>query len=114
MSIQQLRAMPSDSLRNFFILRYESAFCIRIAAAAPTLLSGLVVSHSRRIGNETPSAGPREAKNHLLGGRSSPASQPMASLFIGSTGNDTFSTRSQVLHSNVRSSKPPVPGEMRA
>ena len=65
MSIQQLRAMPSDSLRNFFILRYEPAFCIRMAAAGPALLSGLVVSHFRRICNESPiRRGPRRRREN--------------------------------------------------
>ncbi|WP_245270110.1 hypothetical protein [Nitrobacter hamburgensis] len=60
--------------------------------------------------------------NSLIGGRassqrgrrSSPASQPTASLFMGSTGIETFSVRSQVEHSKVRSSNPRSPKEMRA
>jgi len=40
------------------------------------------------------------------GGFSSLASQPTASVFNVSTGKRTFSIRRQVLHSNVRSSKP--------
>jgi len=47
------------------------------------------------------------------GRRNSLASQPTASDFIGSTITETFSVRSQVEHSNVRSSKPRPPGEMR-
>jgi hypothetical protein len=39
-----------------------------------------------------------------LGGFSSPASQPVASVFKGSTAKQTFSIRWQVLHSKVRSS----------
>jgi hypothetical protein len=38
------------------------------------------------------------------GGFSSPASQPVASVFNGSTAKQTFSMRWQVLHSKVRSS----------
>ncbi len=49
-----------------------------------------------------------------LGGRSSPASQPTASVFMGSMGTAILSVRSQVEHSNVRSSNPRVPGEIRA
>jgi hypothetical protein len=48
------------------------------------------------------------------GGFNSPASQPTASVFIGSTANDAVSVRSQVEHSNVRFSNPDLPGEMRA
>jgi hypothetical protein len=47
------------------------------------------------------------------GGRNSLASQPTASDFKGSTRTETFSVRSQVEHSKVRSSKPRSPGEMR-
>jgi len=54
MSIQQLRAMPSQRLRNFLILRNESAFRIWLAAAAPARLSGLVVCDLGRVGNERP------------------------------------------------------------
>lgn len=38
----------------------------------------------------------------------------MASVFMGSTGTEIVSVRSQVEHSNVRSSKPRWPGEIRA
>jgi hypothetical protein len=48
------------------------------------------------------------------GGYNSPASQPTASVFIGSTANDAVSVRSQVEHSNLRVSNPDLPGEMRA
>lgn len=48
------------------------------------------------------------------GGFNSPASQPTASVFIGSTANDAVSVRSQVEHLNVRVSNPDLPGEMRA
>lgn len=48
------------------------------------------------------------------GGRSSLASQPTASVCMGSTATLILSVRSQVEHSNVRSSKPRVPGEVRA
>lgn len=48
------------------------------------------------------------------GGFSSPASQPTASVFIGSTAKDTTSIRSQVEHSKVRCSSPLWPGEIRA
>jgi hypothetical protein len=48
------------------------------------------------------------------GGRSSLASQPTASVFMGSTGIETCSVRSQVEHSNVRTSQPRTPAEMRA
>jgi hypothetical protein len=48
------------------------------------------------------------------GGRSSPASQPTASVIIGSTATKLFSVLSQVEHSKVRSSNPRSPGEMRA
>jgi len=49
----------------------------------------------------------------VRGGLNSLASQPTASVFIGSTGKETFSMRWQVEHSNVRSSKPLSPGEIR-
>jgi hypothetical protein len=52
--------------------------------------------------------------HHYCGRFNSLASQPRASVFIGSTGKETFSTRWQVEHSNVRSSKPRFPGEIRA
>ena len=48
------------------------------------------------------------------GGLSSPANHPTASVCIGSTDMETCSVRSQVEHSNVRTSKPRSPGEMRA
>ena len=48
------------------------------------------------------------------GGRSSLASQPTAWVCMGSMETLILSVRSQVEHSNVRSSKPRVPGEMRA
>jgi hypothetical protein len=53
-------------------------------------------------------------RDRQRGGRNSLASQPMASVFMGSTATETFSMRSQVEHSNVRSSNPRVPGEIRA
>jgi hypothetical protein len=49
----------------------------------------------------------------MRGGLNSLARQPTASVFIGSTGKETFSMRWQVEHSNVRSSKPLSPGEIR-
>jgi len=49
-----------------------------------------------------------------FGGFSSPASQPTASVFKGSIGNETSSVRWQVLHSKVRRSNPRSPGEIRA
>jgi len=48
------------------------------------------------------------------GGLSSLAIQPTASVFRGSMGKETFWIRWQVLHSKVRSSKPRLPGEIRA
>jgi hypothetical protein len=48
------------------------------------------------------------------GGLSSLASQPTASVLKGSTTKLIFSMRWQVLHSNVRSSNPRSPGEIRA
>jgi len=48
------------------------------------------------------------------GGLSSLASQPTASVFSGSMAMETFSMRWQVRHSKVRSSKPRLPGEIRA
>jgi hypothetical protein len=45
---------------------------------------------------------------------SSLASLPTASVFMGSTDIETCSVRSQVEHSNVRTSKPRTPAEMRA
>jgi hypothetical protein len=48
------------------------------------------------------------------GGRSSPASQPTASDFIGSTAKAIFSVRPHVEHSKVRSSEPRSPAEIRA
>ena len=48
------------------------------------------------------------------GGLNSLASQPKASVFKGSTGKETSSTRSQVEHSKVRCSKPRSPGEIPA
>ncbi len=44
------------------------------------------------------------------GGLSSPASQPTASLFMGSTAIVTFSVRPQVVHSKVRHLEPPRAG----
>ena len=57
-----------------------------------------------------------EVTAHLgpRGGLSSPASQPTASVFMGSTDIETCSVRSQVEHSNVRTSKPRSPGAIRA
>ena len=49
-----------------------------------------------------------------LGGFSSPASQPTASVFKGSMGKETSSVRWHVLHSKVRRSNPRSPGEIRA
>jgi hypothetical protein len=46
------------------------------------------------------------------GGLSSPASQPTASVFIGSTGKETFVIIWQVLHTKVRNSKPRLPAEI--
>src|SRR6266481_4914880 len=48
-----------------------------------------------------------------IGGLNSPASQPTASVFKGSTGKETSSVRWQVLHSKVRRSNPRSPGEIR-
>src|SRR6266404_981376 len=48
-----------------------------------------------------------------IGGLNSPASQPTASVFKGSTGKETSSVRWQVLHSKVRRSNPRWPGEIR-
>src|SRR5437763_14908484 len=48
------------------------------------------------------------------GGLSSLAIQPTASVFRGSMGKETFWIRWQVLHSKVRSSKPRLPGVIRA
>ncbi|MEY9399500.1 RNA polymerase sigma factor (sigma-70 family) [Bradyrhizobium japonicum] len=58
--------------------------------------------------------GHAKSSPHYSGGFNSPANQPTASVFIGSTAKDTISVRSQVEHSNVRSSKPRLPGETRA
>ncbi|GIQ74909.1 hypothetical protein BraRD5C2_33500 [Bradyrhizobium sp. RD5-C2] len=49
-----------------------------------------------------------------LGGFNSLASQPAASLYIGSKDIESISVRTQVEHSNVRSSSSRSPGEMRA
>jgi hypothetical protein len=54
------------------------------------------------------------AETCQLGGFSSPASQPTASVLKGSIGNETSSVRWQVLHSKVRRSNPRWPGEIRA
>ena len=54
------------------------------------------------------------AETSQLGGFSSPASQPTASVFKGSIGNETSSVRLHVLHSKVRRSNPRSPGEIRA
>ncbi len=48
------------------------------------------------------------------GGLSSPASQPTASDLKGSTTTEILAVRPQVAHSNVRSSNPRSPGEIRA
>jgi hypothetical protein len=53
-------------------------------------------------------------RDRQRGGRSSLASQPMASVFMGSTATETFSMRWQVEHLNVRASNPRVPAEVRA
>jgi hypothetical protein len=57
---------------------------------------------------------PRPMAAFHCDGRSSLASQPTASVFMGSTDIETCSVRSQVEHSNVRTSKPRTPAEMRA
>jgi hypothetical protein len=79
------------------------------------------VSYARRIIGDWAHTRHMPDGLHLLleegsqrGGFSSPASQPVASVFRGSTAKQTFSTRSQVLHSKVRSSYPRLPGEIRA
>jgi hypothetical protein len=48
------------------------------------------------------------------GGLNSPASQPTASVFVGSLDIEICSVRPQVEHSNVRISKPLSPGAIRA
>jgi hypothetical protein len=48
------------------------------------------------------------------GGLNSLASQPTASILNGSTGKEDFFIKWQVRHSKVRSSKPRLPGEIRA
>lgn len=48
------------------------------------------------------------------GGLNSPASQPTASVFMGSLDIEICSVRPQVEHSNVRISKPLSPGAIRA
>ena len=55
----------------------------------------------------------RNKRRRELGGRSSLASQPAVSVFMGSTTTEIFSVRSQVEHSKVRSSNPRSPGETR-
>src|SRR5258705_2877545 len=51
--------------------------------------------------------------NCYRGGLSSLAIQPTASVFKGSTGKEIFRIQWQVLHSKVRSSRPPLPGDIR-
>lgn len=68
------------------------------------LLDAAITQHPRRKA---------ETEAHR-GGFNSPASQPIASVFIGSTANDAISVRSQVEHSKVRFSNPALLGEMRA
>jgi hypothetical protein len=48
------------------------------------------------------------------GGRSPSASQPTASVLMGSTTTEIFSVRRHVAHSKVRSSNPRSPGDTRA
>lgn len=61
-----------------------------------------------------PALGRAKPSPHYRGGFNSPASQPTASVFIGSTVKDITSVRSQAEHSNVRSSNPRSPRETRA
>ena len=56
----------------------------------------------------------RSTAGHCCDRLNSLASQPTASVFLGSTGKEGFSTRWRVEHSNVRSSRPRFPGEIRA
>jgi hypothetical protein len=65
--------------------------------------------HADRLRNT-----PLKNTRPYLGGLNSLASQPKASVFKGSTGKETSSTRSQVEHSKVRCSKPRSPGEIPA
>lgn len=76
----------------------------------------LTIAQPSRCAIATP-PGPQPAKlqpGFYRGGFSSPASQPTASVFIGSTAKDATSVRSQVEHSKVRFSNPALAGEMRA
>jgi hypothetical protein len=59
-------------------------------------------------------ASPTKATDAHRGGFNSPANQPTASVFIGSTAKDATSVHPQVEHSKVRFSNPALPGEMRA
>lgn len=67
-------------------------------------------ARSGAIGEMPPRASvSRRSGPRHCGGLSSPASQPTASDFMGSTGIETCSARPQVEHSNVRNSKPRSP-----
>ena len=110
---------------NFAINRADEAVYIRRARRKneiPVLRDGLPVSNTRFLTAPLYRTPNHYFFNSLIGGRassqrgrrSSLASQPTASLFMGSTGIETFSVRSQVEHSKVRSSNPRSPKETRA
>ena len=69
------------------------------AAAAPLAASG----REAQLGHQA-----------QRGGLNSPASQPTAAVIMGSTEIEICSVRSQVEHSNVRTTKPRSPGDIRA
>jgi len=96
------------------------------ATAKPTLVGFMVIFFSADEGKPNssryvPLARRRKNREHcaldqsplLPGGLSSPASQPSASVFIGSTGKEIFSVRWQVAHSNIRCSKPRAAPDIR-
>lgn len=90
-------------------------FCVisadRIGSARSTNALRLFSADSSSI---RPRPSHRAATELYRGGFNSPASQPTASVFIGSTAKETNSVRSHVEHSKVRFSNPALPGEMRA
>ena len=91
-------------------------FCVisadRIGSARST--NALRLFSAEVLVPQAPSLTHRAATELYRGGFNSPASQPTASVFIGSTGKNATSVHPQVEHSKVRSSIPLWPGEMRA
>jgi hypothetical protein len=78
------------------------------------LLSNVVVVASKPLVRHSFDAHSQLLLPSYCGGFSSPASQPTASVFMGSIRKEIFSVQWQVLHSKVRCSKPRSPREIRA